>query len=162
MFANWIEDLPYKEIIIVAGNHDHYMAHGNIPFKRARYLMNSGCEVFGLKIWGSPYTPKFGPYPFMKERNQMKIIWAHIPKNLDILITHGPAYGILDMNDDHELCGCKALLEQVNERKPKIHIFGHIHEGYGEFSNETTKFLNVSYLDENYVPIHSYTEIKIP
>lgn len=67
-----------------------------------------------------------------------------IPENTDILVTHGPPYGVLDLNMHKQHTGCKDLLNQVLKIKPKLHVFGHIHEGYGVFKNENITFFNAS------------------
>lgn len=160
-FATWVESLDYKEIVIIAGNHDAYLTQHN-PFKRAHYLCDSGVELFGLKIWGSPYTPTFYNWYFMKDRGeQIKKHWDLIPNDTDILVTHGPPHGILDRSVDGKFCGCEELLKAVNRIKPKNHIFGHIHEQWGreEAIGETT-FHNVSYCNEYYVPVNKCKEIE--
>lgn len=75
-----------------------------------------------------------------------------IPEDTDILITHGPPMGILDrVERDNQNVGCELLLEKIQEIKPKINVFGHIHEGYGYISNGNTHFINASVLDGRYV-----------
>jgi Icc-related predicted phosphoesterase len=112
-------------------------------------------EIEGLRIWGSPYTPKFQSWYFMKDRGYpMKENWKEIPTELDLLLTHGPPYGILDTNINGINTGCRDLLDAIFERPPRYNIFGHIHEAYGtkEVLGIKTKFMNCSYLDENYIP----------
>ena len=84
-----------------------------------------------IKIWGSPYTPEFMNWAFMGTPSVLTGIWAHIPENLDILITHGPPFRIMDRTMDGFEVGCPHLLKRVRMIQPKYHIFGHIHEGYG-------------------------------
>lgn len=82
----------------------------------------------------------------------MKHVWDMIPSDTDILVTHGPPYGIGDSNGTVN-CGCKTLNETVIERvKPSYHIFGHIHEGYGSWSNGQTVFINASICNQGYRP----------
>jgi Icc-related predicted phosphoesterase len=63
----------------------------------------------------------------------LKVYWDNIPENLDILITHGPPFGIFDRTAKKVNAGCKYLLAKIQKVKPKIHIFGHIHEGRAKF-----------------------------
>lgn len=164
MFARWVDNLPFEHIVVIGGNHDKYLSHKNNPFKRAHYLLNSSIEINGVKIWGSPYTPTFQHWYFMKNRGpEIRKVWDSIPRDLDILVTHGPPYGILDESFRGQNCGCRDLLNSVLARPPKYHIFGHIHEGYGEqkIIGIPTKFLNCSYLDENYVPQHRFQTFEI-
>jgi len=80
----------------------------------------------------------------------LSAIWAKIPKNLDILITHGPPFGILDRTTRGVNAGCPKLLEVVQIQTPRIHVFGHIHEGYGMREKDGTVFVNASLCNANY------------
>jgi Icc-related predicted phosphoesterase len=82
----------------------------------------------------------------------IKKVWDKIPNDTDVLITHGPPHGILDLNSEREKCGCEELLLAVNRVRPKIHIFGHIHEAYGEVKLNGTHFINPCSCDLSYVP----------
>eukprot|EP01138_Halocafeteria_seosinensis_P015372 gb/GECG01015688.1/.p1 GENE.gb/GECG01015688.1/~~gb/GECG01015688.1/.p1 ORF type:complete len:257 (+),score=31.28 gb/GECG01015688.1/:1-771(+) len=112
------------------------------------YLEDSACTLQGTnqKVWGSPWQPRFCDWAFNVQRGEeIRTKWDLIPDDTDILITHGPPHGILDMNDEGQPCGCEELLRAVQERvKPRLHIFGHIHEGYGTYSDGTTLFVNAS------------------
>lgn len=91
-----------------------------------------------------------------------KRYWAQIPYNLDVLITHGPPFRILDQTapgDAH--LGCEELLKAVEEKKPKLHLFGHIHGGAGTFENEVTRFVNAAYLNERYKPLEPAGKVRI-
>jgi Icc-related predicted phosphoesterase len=82
--------------------------------------------------------------------------WHSIPSNVQILITHGPPAGILDFTIDGRHAGSTSLLAELNQRvKPQLHLFGHIHEGYGICKIEETKFINASICNPDYMPIHS-------
>ncbi len=116
----------------------------------AIYLNNTGCEIEGLKIWGSPVSPispKFGDdWAFNIERGpEIRRYWEQIPANVDILITHCPPFGILDKNGMGDNEGCKDLADLIeNKIRPRIHIFGHIHEAYGQVQIGTTNYINAS------------------
>jgi len=111
-----------------------------------------------LKIWGSPYTPTFQSWYFMRNRGlDIKKHWDLIPSDIDILVTHGPPYGMFDETIEEIRVGCEDLRLAVQERiKPRIHCFGHIHE----CGNSTAKingitYVNCSYVDERYLPVNS-------
>ena len=88
--------------------------------------------------------------------------WDQIPDNLDVLITHGPPFGILDqITSDTEHFGCEELLKAVEEKKPKVHIFGHIHGGAGTFDNGVTRFVNAAYLNESYRPLAPAGTVRV-
>lgn len=86
----------------------------------------------------------------MATPQKREALWAEIPEDLDVLITHGPPFGILDRTTNGENAGCPHLLKAVQSRKPKIHFFGHIHEGYGMREKDGTVFVNASLCNENY------------
>lgn len=158
--TQWLakEGAKYQKVIWIGGNHDGALEHGavDIHVENGVYLCDSGTEFEGWTIWGSPYTPTFCNWYFMRDRGPaIKKHWDMIPSNTDILVTHGPPYGILDKNSDGEHCGCRDLLEAVQRVKPKLHIFGHIHEEYGIFQvADGTKYINASYVNEYYSPVN--------
>lgn len=145
-FLKWFSVQPFKYKIFIAGNHDLFFEDCTSS-KRKKitpagiiYLQNSGVEIEGLKIWGSPVTPYFLGMAFnAREGKEIKKVWNKIPDGTNILITHGPPKGILDNG-----IGSEELLERINNIKPFIHVFGHVHEFNGiENRNETT-FINAA------------------
>lgn len=148
-FNDWLGQLPHQYKIVIAGNHDFYFENEPIKAKEmltnAIYLNDSGVEIEGLKIWGSPISPEFHDWAFNRKRGQeIRKHWEKIPENTDILITHCPPFGILDSTNDGRNEGCKDLSEIVAKIKPRLHIFGHIHEAYGQIKIEETIFINAS------------------
>ena len=175
-FNDWLGTLDHTYKIIIAGNHDRCLGQNDtLGFKmitNGTYLMNSGIDIDGIKIWGSPLTPAFkgmrGGLTFYADRDgkAMKRTWQGMPKKIDILITHGPPYGILDYvlygADSGLHVGDGMLAGKVIERKPRYHIFGHIHEGYGTFKADYgTKFINCSVVNASYNVVNKPIEFKI-
>lgn len=127
-----------------------------------RFLRHEVKEVAGLKIFGSPYTPSFGHgWAYNIPRNKLDVYWKDIPTGVDILVTHGPPKGILDLteNSDGTLfqCGCKSLLNRVKEVKPRFHVFGHIHPetlcpnaGVLKVTGIETTFINAAVVNLQY------------
>ena len=155
-FLNWFEMQDYKYKVFIAGNHDFLfeknptLAESSIP-SNCIYLNNSSVEIEGIKIWGSPITPRFYDWAFNCDRGEkIRNYWQQIPLDTDILLTHGPAYGILDQTKHGLQVGCEELIGFVEKIKPKIHAFGHIHEAYGKVTNFDTTFINASVLDIRY------------
>jgi Icc-related predicted phosphoesterase len=156
-FLDWFSNQPHPYKIFIAGNHDFFFEQENEKYIQKNipaniiYLNDSGCEVEGIKIYGSPITPEFMDWAFNRKRGKdIKKHWDKIPSDTNILITHGPPFGILDTNKNQHKTGCEDLLKTVQKIKPKYHLFGHIHEAYGIKSVGITTFVNASILDERY------------
>jgi Icc-related predicted phosphoesterase len=124
-------------------------------------------KSINVEIWGSPWTPEFLDWHFMKKRGEdIAAVWAKIPEDTDILITHGPPYGILDhvplssRGDEYKNAGCEELLKTVMRIKPRLHVFGHIHyQGGQQITIGKTTFVNASIMDEDYNPVHKPVRI---
>lgn len=167
-FIKWINALDFRCKIVIGGNHDGLIEKGIVEAASfgpdIHYLCDSGFEYEGVKIWGSPYTPTFLNWHFMRDRGpKIKKHWDLIPEDTDILVTHGPPKGILDMTEDGFAAGCLDLKNAILDRvKPKIHCFGHIHEGGGQILEmDGVKFVNCSYVDERYRPVHGPITITL-
>lgn len=133
-FIDWFSQLPIKHKVVIAGNHDVSIdrgLYGRYIFadNNINYLENSGITINGLNIYGSPYTPSYGiGWAFNKSRGSIGSLWENIPKDTDILVTHGPPKTILDFNDELEPVGCKILCNTVMDLPSlKMHCFGHVH-----------------------------------
>ncbi len=162
-FLNWFSELPYKMKVFTPGNHDRYIQDNPVDAwkminefhdKGVRCLIDDFVEFEGLKIYGSPWQPEFYNWAFNLPRNGWEIEqkWKDIPDDTDILLTHGPAWGILDtvVNRRDFNLGCEMLTKRLETLKPLIHNCGHIHTGYGYVEKNGTHFFNSSVLDERY------------
>ena len=167
-FIHWFLRLDYSHKIFIAGNHDFYFEDYSRDFiqekltSNCHYLCNSGVEIEGVKIWGSPVTPTFFNWAFNVDRGKaIEKYWNMIPIDTDILLTHGPVKGILDRTISDINAGCEDLLNTVKKVKPKFHLFGHIHEAYGKEKVKETTFVNGSLLNEKYELVNSPVEIDL-
>lgn len=200
-FMNWFNSQPAKEKVMIAGNHDFFFdvelrsewarhSWEDYPENKVKdmlakypdihYLNDSGVELFGLNIWGSPVQPKFGNWAFNRFRNTIinsegstsyygpvqggiEPHWAKIPNNTDILVVHGPPFGHGDLlahkfrrRGEYPHVGCADLKVAIERVQPKIVAFGHIHEGYGKLEGENgIIYINASSLNEDYRPINA-------
>jgi Icc-related predicted phosphoesterase len=149
-FNEWLGELPHRRKIVVPGNHEFFLEAD--PSRRrllsnATILIDEGVEIAGLKIWGSPVTPLYGGAFGMSSPADRAKLYAKIPADVDILVTHGPPYGMLDQSPGTlQHAGCPQLLEAVTRVKPNLHVFGHIHGAHGTVSTEKTLFVNASLL----------------
>ena len=160
-FIDWYKKVPVKYKIYVAGNHDTSIEKGLVTIgdfgeNGIIYLENDYITIEGIKIFGSPHTPQFGQWAFMKDRVKLERFWRKaIHEPCDIIVTHGPPKGILDKSYDREgrmeACGDRSLLNLILELQPKYSMFGHIHNcedivnaGVLKLSNYETLFSNGS------------------
>ncbi len=161
-FFHWIANQPYKKMVLVGGNHDNFLEEFEPSWcGDFEWLKDSGTEFEGVKIWGSPWTHQFhGQNEMCKafsfdhpEKVMQK--FSLIPKETDILVTHSPAYGILDETLCKESVGSLYLSEiSTNKIMPALHIFGHIHESYGQVIKNKTLFVNASHVNHQYKPVN--------
>ncbi|MCC6738926.1 MAG: metallophosphatase domain-containing protein [Planctomycetia bacterium] len=163
-FARWLAARPFPHKVVIAGNHDWLFEREP---KVAReilekhcpgvvYLEDAGAEIRGLRFWGSPWQPEFCHWAFNIERREdLAAKWALIPSGVDVLVTHGPPRGILDRTVGGDDAGCDALEEAVATRvKPRVHVFGHIHEAYGALERGGVAYVNASICDLAYRPVN--------
>ncbi|HKO17534.1 MAG TPA: metallophosphatase domain-containing protein [Acidobacteriaceae bacterium] len=148
-FNHWLGELPYRHKIVVPGNHETFLQTdpGNRKLlSNATVLINEAVNIAGLRIWGSPVT-RSGPAFGVRSADERRLLYSSIPEHTDVLITHGPPFGVLDCDPGSPLHqGDPVLLEAVMRVRPRLHVFGHIHGGYGVFAGEHTTFANAALL----------------
>ena len=172
-FDQWLGSLDYKHKIVIAGNHergwDKTGRSLSNNLSNAHYLEDSSINIDGVNFYGSPWTPTFGwDWAFNADRgNAIRRKWAMIPDAglVDVLITHGPPMGILDEAGPLWQCsphvGCEDLAKQVTISAPKVHVFGHIHNGYGQRQIGQTLYVNAAICDEDYRPVNAPIIVEI-
>ena len=164
-FAKWYDKIDnYDSKVFICGNHDFgfqddaekvkglLTGYKNIDYLQDDWMMVGEEYERMVKIWGSPWQPEFHNWAFNLPRGEkLKEKWDMIPVDTDILITHGPPMGKLDyVPYDNVNVGCEDLLTRIQDIKPKIHVFGHIHEGYGYVFDGNTHFINAAVLNGRY------------
>lgn len=167
-FADWFARLPHKHKILIAGNHDFGFQEDPALCRTLfagdgiNYLEDSGVTIDGVKFWGSPWQPWFLDWAFNLPRGAaLKAHWDLIPNDTDVLITHSPPYGILDTVASGEDVGCQDLRIALARVKPKVHVFGHIHESYGRVQFGETLYVNAAVCDASYRPINKPQVVEI-
>ena len=186
LFNEFLGCLPHRNKIVIAGNHDILFDPGDFKLKNVywdllrpdlhsseyvkglltncMYLEDSGCKVQGYNIYGTPWQPEYFNNAFnlgsLEERESK---WGLIPVHTDILIVHGPPYGIGDTTKSGLHTGCQGLLRTIQERvQPLLVVFGHIHEGYGAWNDGITTYLNASSIDFDKNPVNKPLVIDLP
>lgn len=164
-FAKWYDQLEYTHKVFVAGNHDWgFETHPDQALEAIErygvtYLQDKMRTIKDgetvINIYGTPWQPEFCNWAFNLPKNGPGLAskWEAIPEDTDILVTHSPAFGKLDTVEGRrsEHLGCELLSERIDVIKPKIHVCGHIHTGYGYYFNGETHFFNASALNESYI-----------
>ena len=166
-FNQWLGKQPHGHKVVIAGNHDlmfeRHPGAARELLGNAIYLENSGAKVAGLTIWGSPVQPEFNNWAFNVARGAaIRRYWKMIPANTDVLVTHGPPFGVLDKaHPSSAHLGCEELAKAVEQIKPRLHVFGHIHGGHGWSSGKDTQFVNASVVNEAYRLVHEPQVVEI-
>ena len=156
----WLGTLPHRHKIVIAGNHDWVFQEdpdsARAALSNAIYLQDSGVEIEGLRFWGSPWTPTFLDWAFMLPRGEpLRERWRVIPDDTDVLITHGPPKDVGDQVSVGFKCqnvGCEDLRDRLQQLSVRAHVFGHIHEGYGEYQLGKARLVNASTCTARYTP----------
>ena len=161
----WLDAIPVKYKLYVPGNHDTALEKELIDLSKyptVHVVEHGVIELAGLKIFGSAWTPWFFEWAYNATPPMLERLWNDIPKDVDIVVTHGPAFGILDQCHDGKKAGCELLLKKLQEVKPRFHICGHIHEEGGKkIKVGRTTFINASVLDLTYSMVNNGTIIKV-
>jgi Icc-related predicted phosphoesterase len=157
-FLDEFSKLKSKYKIFIAGNHDYIFQHYPALAERVvlnykesiTYLQDSYVTIEGLTIYGSPWQPTYFNHAFNLERHsdELKSKWDKIPPKTDILLTHGPPHGILDLTNSGLYVGCELLRFRLKSVKPLIHSFGHIHERNGFYQTTESLFINATVVNK--------------
>lgn len=170
-FRYWLKDIAFHagcKIVGIAGNHDFIFEKEpakvealNLPWT---YLQDSGTEFEGISIYGLPWVPNLPNWAFHANREQLALRYGAVPKGTDIVLSHGPPFGLGDGLGDFTgprfgslHVGAKSASDMLGRVNPKAFINGHIHEGFGQSTHRSqhgkrTNVYNVSFVDEEYVP----------
>jgi predicted phosphohydrolase len=146
--AAWLQRQPHRHKVVIAGNHDFAFAEAPARVRemlgpRITYLQDEATTVEGVRFYGSPWQPEFGDWAFNLPRGPaLAATWAMIPEGTQVLITHGPPRGHGDRTRHGHSAGCDDLLARVRTLRPRLHLFGHIHEDGGVTEEPGTLLVN--------------------
>ncbi len=165
-FNAFLGELPHRHKIVVAGNHDFCFedapADARPLLTNAVYLQDEAVCLAGLKFFGSPWQPWFFDWAFNLPRGAaLREKWDRIPHDIDVLITHTPPSGILDRTATGAEVGCADLREAVRGIRPRLHVFGHIHEAAGVTRRDGTTFVNACVCTLAYEPDNPVIVVEI-
>lgn len=167
-FADWFASQPHPHKVVIAGNHDFCVeidpVHADRLFSdpQVTYLMDQSVTVAGLRFHGAPWQPWFHDWAFNLPRGpELAAKWALIGDDVDVLLTHGPPQGILDRTFSGLAVGCADLTEALARVRPRVHVFGHIHEAYGTQEVDGTLHVNACSCTLRYEPLHPPVVVDI-
>jgi Icc-related predicted phosphoesterase len=151
-FNDFLGRLPHPQKIVIAGNRDYFFERRPADSLRllshAVYLQDEEITLGGLRIFGSPWQPPFMDTAFNLPRGAaLREKWKAVPERIDLLVTHTPPAGIGDRTRSGRTVGCADLLDALHRIRPRLHVFGHVHEAYGKYPREGTLFCNASVTD---------------
>jgi len=169
-FVRWLGEFKkkYSHVLFCPGNHDFlFQNYPDVAMElldtyKVTWIKPELTNIGGYNFFGNSATPAWRDWAFESSDEERKIFWEKVKGPIDVLLTHCPAYGIHDSINRYGIevhLGCKYILEAVNRIKPKLHICGHIHGGYGQSVVNNTLHVNASYLDEDYETIHLIQQI---
>lgn len=173
-FAPWLKQLPARHVVGIAGNHDLIFTREDEPAVAALpwvYLQDSGVELCGLRVYGTPWVPWLGSgwafqAPQTHGEDFLVESFSRIPENLDVLVAHAPPYGLRDVNLLGEHAGSRALLDAVIRARPRLVVCGHLHEGRGATGmgsyNRWTLVANVCLMGWDYQPTWGPMVFSLP
>jgi predicted phosphohydrolase len=147
--AAWIAGLPHRHKVIIAGNHDWAFARDPAAARAAiagmTYLEDTEVTIDGLRFYGSPWQPAFNDWAFNLPRGPaLADVWARIPTGIDVLVTHSPPDGFGDRSPDGDRAGCADLRARLRDVRPRLHVFGHIHQDGGAWHDDGIVLANVT------------------
>ena len=168
-FVSWFKEQPHEHKIFVAGNHDRMCQRAPDAFEdyvagEFSWLHDSGVDCMGLHFYGSSWQPEFGydwAYNLPRGKELLEV-WRNVPSYTDVFLTHTPPFGVLDIVDrEHIHVGCEEMKIALNRIRPKLHVFGHIHESYGAIQLDSTVYVNASNVDVRCNPVNSPMVVTI-
>lgn len=166
-FANWLGSKLDKTYATL-GNHDFVRKP---QLEGLPIFVDEELLIAGLRVWFTPWSNLFGGWAWMKPASELEGIYAKIPEGVDIIVSHGPAYGYGDRVPDRYLVGprkdedphvgSKELLATLDRVKPQLLVCGHIHDGHGEYQYRDTRIINASLVNEAYKAVNPIVEIDL-
>lgn len=158
-FCQWVNKINARYKLIVPGNHDMYcyhyqdMAASMLRGSNAILLVDKEVECFGIRIYGTPWSPRFGNWGYMRPDDDLYNYFKAIPKGIHFLLTHTPPNGILDLAGTTHI-GSNSLNKALTCKYIPYHFFGHNHTP-GSYKKKVRNkkyrnYFNVSVCDDEY------------
>jgi Icc-related predicted phosphoesterase len=151
---DWFGRQDFHLILCTGGNHDFALQDRSKfesrPFENAVYLQDRSYIHEGITFYGAPWISDLKGQAFFTRSSELADRWSEIPSGTDVLITHTPPAGVLDVSSSGLELGCKHLAGMVQEVSPRVHCFGHVHASSGILEANETLFINASMVNSQY------------
>ena len=161
----WFARQDFELILVTGGNHDvsleQELNRTDQPFENAYFLRDEAYEHRGVVFYGAPWIPGLRGHAFYADADRLRSAWSMIPANTDVLITHTPPAGVLDVSSNGMALGCVHLESELQRVSPSVHCFGHIHASGGTLAANGTRFVNASMVNSGFVLDRRPYEIRI-
>jgi Icc-related predicted phosphoesterase len=151
---DWFGRQQFDHILCTGGNHDltleGLVRSGKQPFRNATFLHDAEMVIDGIKFYGAPWVPQLENHAFFADERALDEAWSRIPEDVDVLITHTPPAGVLDMSSRGAMLGCARLARRLKAVKPVLHCFGHVHASAGSRVRGATTYVNASSVNSSF------------
>lgn len=170
-FREWLDRVPARHVIATWGNHDFIGQESPdlVPKLRWQMLLDRATTVDGWRVYGTPWQPEFCDWAFNLTEAQLARKWELIDPRTEILVCHGPPRGFGDnvprIGRADEPVGSPSLLARIEKIRPRLVVFGHIHNGRGSWElpgDPPVTLANVAVLDERYHPAYKPVVFDLP
>lgn len=155
----WFGRQDFDHILCIGGNHDlalEQRVKSRVqPFEHAVFLHDTTTVIEGVKFFGSSWVPKLNQHAFFADDKTLENAWAKIPDDVNVLITHTPPAGVLDVSSRGLELGCDHLAKHLSALSPMLHCFGHVHASAGSTQHNGTTFVNASSVNSNFKIAHA-------
>lgn len=170
-FRRWLDAVPATHVVATWGNHDFIGQESPdlVPRMRWNMLVDRAITIGGYRIYGTPWQPVFMDWAFNLTEPQLEKKWSMIDPKTEILVCHGPPRGYGDnalrSNRPDELVGSPSLLKRIEQVRPHLVVYGHIHNGRGRWElpgEPAVTLANVAVLNERYNLVQSPMVFDLP
>jgi len=162
---DWFGRQDFDLILCVGGNHDSALQNAikssEHPFENASVLQDKTHVHDGITFFGAPWVPMLSSHAFYCGADELEEKWSFIHESTDVLITHTPPNGVLDVSSAGLRLGCSYLAKRVRDITPRIHCFGHVHASAGTVHADGTTFVNASMVNSQYELARGPYELEI-
>jgi len=160
----WFAESPASKVVCIGGNHDFMLQRREFTFSHATYLQDTSAEIHGLSIYGAPWCPDLSGFAFYAANADLIDRWRAIPTGIDILVTHTPPHGVLDLPSSGEPhLGCPHLRQELERIRPRLHVFGHVHASHGQSIEDGRHSINAAVVGGRELTVrHPPTMLQLP